>query len=103
MTPTFLTEVRVRPNSAQNNSSRDENGSPASWLNRNVFSIGIASLCSDIGHEMATSLLPAFLTTLGFNAGVLGLIEGLADGLSSFAKLLSGVYSDRLRKGSLLQ
>ena len=45
---------------------------------------------------MATTVLPAFLTLLGGNSALLGLIEGVADGLSSFAKLLSGWYSDRL-------
>ena len=39
-----------------------------------------------------------FLASLGASSAALGLIEGLADGLSSFAKLWSGVYSDRLRR-----
>src|SRR5437870_1180863 len=47
---------------------------------------------------MATTAMPALLATLGAGSAVLGLIEGLADGLSSFAKLLSGLYSDRLRR-----
>lgn len=68
------------------------------WLNATVFGIGLASLCSDVGHEMATAAMPALLATVGAGSAVLGLIEGLADGLSSFAKLLSGVYSDRLRR-----
>lgn len=67
------------------------------WLNKTIFGIGVASLCSDIGHEMATTAMPAFLATLGAGSALLGLIEGLADGLSSFAKLFSGLYSDRLR------
>jgi MFS family permease len=45
---------------------------------------------------MATTVLPAFLALLGGHSALLGLIEGAADGLSSFAKLLSGWYSDRL-------
>ena len=66
------------------------------WLNSTVLGIGLASLCSDVGHEMATTAMPAFLASLGVGSAVLGLIEGLADGLSSFAKLYSGLYSDRL-------
>ncbi|HEX4144172.1 MAG TPA: MFS transporter [Pirellulales bacterium] len=69
---------------------------PAKWLNSTVLGIGLATLCSDVGHEMATTVLPAFLTLLGGNSALLGLIEGSADGLSSFSKLLSGWYSDRL-------
>ena len=44
------------------------------------------------------SALPALLATLGAGSASLGLIEGLADGLSSFVKLYSGLYSDRLRR-----
>ena len=68
------------------------------WLNRTVLAIGLASLFSDVGHEMATSAMPALLASFGASSAVLGLIEGLADGVSSFAKLLSGLYSDRLRR-----
>lgn len=68
------------------------------WLNSTVLGIGAASLLSDVGHEMATTAMPALLASLGASSGALGLIEGLADGLSSFAKLFSGVYSDRLTK-----
>ena len=74
-----------------------ERASKFRWLSRSVLGIGLASLCSDVGHEMATTAMPALLASLGASSAILGLIEGLADGLSSFAKLLSGVYSDRLR------
>lgn len=40
--------------------------------------------------------MPALLASLGASSAMLGLIEGVADGLSSFAKLASGAYSDRL-------
>jgi MFS family permease len=66
------------------------------WLNRTVLGIGLASLFSDWSHEIATALLPAFLATMGVEAAWLGLIEGVSDGLSSFAKMASGYYTDRL-------
>ena len=31
---------------------------PKGWLNATVLGIGLASLCSDMGHEMATAALP---------------------------------------------
>ncbi|HZS41773.1 MAG TPA: MFS transporter [Polyangia bacterium] len=68
------------------------------WLNSTVVGIAVASLFSDVGHEMATAAMPILLASLGASSAALGLIEGLADGLSSFAKLLSGLYSDRLAK-----
>jgi MFS family permease len=68
------------------------------WLNRTVLGIGLASLFSDVGHEMATSAMPALLVSVGASSAALGLIEGISDGLSSFAKLFSGHYSDRLKR-----
>ena len=42
--------------------------------------------------------MPALLASIGAGSWAVGLIEGVADGLSSFAKLISGLYSDRLRR-----
>src|SRR5512136_1697551 len=66
------------------------------WLNRTVLGIGLASLFSDWSHEIATTAMPAFLATMGVAAFWVGLIEGVSDGLSSFAKMASGYYTDRL-------
>jgi MFS family permease len=60
-----------------------------------VLGIGLASLLSDWGHEAATAILPAFLAGLGAPAVALGVIEGVSDGLSSFAKLAGGWIADR--------
>jgi MFS family permease len=70
------------------------------WLTRGVLGIGLASLFSDWGHEAATSILPAFLASLGAPPIALGVIEGVSDGLSSFAKLAGGWIAERpsLRK-----
>lgn len=68
-----------------------------SWLNRTVFGVGLTSLFSDWSHETATSVLPAFLAAIGAGPAWLGAIEGVADGLSSFAKLMAGHYTDRLK------
>ncbi len=65
------------------------------WLNRGVGAIGSASLLSDLGHEVPTSLLPSLLTsTLGAPAAALGLIEGVADALAGAAKLAGGALAD---------
>ena len=71
------------------------------WLNRNVMGMGVTSLLSDWGHEMATAILPAFLAVIGVPAAALGAIEGIADAVSSFVKLGAGWYTDRIghRKG----
>jgi len=78
------------------------NGRPTrTWLNRNVIGMGLTSFLSDAGHEMATVVLPSFLAVIGAPAAALGLIEGVADAISSFVKLGAGWYSDRIghRKG----
>lgn len=68
------------------------------WLNSTVLGIGLASLLSDWSHEIATATMPAFLATMGVAAVWIGLIEGVSDGLSSFAKLASGHWTDRLAR-----
>jgi MFS family permease len=67
------------------------------WLNRTVLSIGLASMFGDISYEMATSVLPVLIALIGAGPAVLGLVEGVADLLSSGAKLGSGMMGDRLR------
>jgi MFS family permease len=68
------------------------------WLTATVFGIGMASLFSDLSHEAVTAVLPALLASMGVAAGALGTIEGIADGLSSAAKLYGGWWADRLHR-----
>jgi MFS family permease len=70
----------------------------AGWLNRTVLGVGLTSLFSDWSHETATAVLPAFLAAIGAGPVWLGAIEGVADGLSSFAKLAAGHYTDQLKR-----
>jgi len=72
------------------------------WLNRNVVGMGITSFLSDACHEMATTVLPGFLAVIGAPASALGVIEGVADAISSFVKLWGGWISDRLGHRKLL-
>ena len=66
-----------------------------SWWSPGVGGIGAASLLSDAGHEIPTSLLPGFLTSrLGAPAAALGLIEGIADGAAGAARLAGGALAD---------
>ncbi len=77
----------------------EEGTSPAPaeerWLTPGVASVGAASFFSDSGHEIATSVLPAFLTSvLGGSAAALGLIEGVSDALTGVAKVVGGPLAD---------
>jgi MFS family permease len=79
------------------------------WLTRGVGGVSLASFFSDSGHEIATSVLPAFLTSvLHASAAALGLIEGIADGVMGIATLAGGPLADdparraRLARGGYL-
>src|SRR5437016_9705918 len=63
--------------------------------NRGVVGIGLGSLLSDAGHEMATAALPGFLRSINAPAAALGAIEGVADASLSASKLAGGVLADR--------
>ena len=72
-------------------------------LPRNVFAIGLVSLLNDASSEIIYPLLPVFLaTSLGASARAIGVIEGLAESISSLLKLFAGYLSDRLAKRKLL-
>lgn len=62
----------------------------------NVFMLGVVSFFTDVSSEMIFPLLPVFLTTvLGAGKEALGIIEGIADSISSFVEIFSGYFSDR--------
>jgi len=63
---------------------------------RNLYSFGITSFFNDTATEMAYWVLPAFLVSLGAGPAQLGLIEGIAESVASFAKLFSGYLTDRV-------
>ena len=72
--------------------------SPIRGLPRNVFLLGIVSFFADVASEMVYPLIPTFLTvTLGAPVAALGVIEGIAEGVASSLKVVSGWVSDRVR------
>ena len=61
-----------------------------------VWRLGWASLFTDAATEMIYPLLPVYLSrVLGVGAVSLGIIEGVAEGVNSLLKILSGRLSDR--------
>ncbi|HEX4955927.1 MAG TPA: MFS transporter [Thermoanaerobaculia bacterium] len=68
-------------------------------LPRTVLALGLVSLLADVSSEMVYPLLPVLLTAgLGASALALGLVEGVAETTAAVVKLLSGRWSDRLRR-----
>lgn len=75
--------------------SEVDESSELRWLTPGVAGIGTASLLSDLGHEIPTSLLPSLLTsTLGAPASALGVIEGISDGGAGLARFFGGALAD---------
>ncbi len=75
---------------------------PKGWLNRTVAGAGITSALGDFCYETTTVLLPGFLAVLGVPAAALGIIEGIADAVAAFTKMVSGFIADKLGHRKLL-
>ena len=65
---------------------------------RNIYAFGFTSFFNDTASEMAYWVLPAFLASIGAGPAQLGIIEGIAESVASFAKLLSGQLADRMSR-----
>ncbi|MCX7927195.1 MAG: MFS transporter [Candidatus Omnitrophica bacterium] len=65
----------------------------------NIILLGITSLLTDISSEMVYPILPIFLVDkLKAGPAILGIIEGIAESLASLLKVLSGFWSDKIRR-----
>jgi MFS family permease len=65
------------------------------WVSPEVAGVGAASFFSDAGHEIATAVLPGFLTgVLRGSGATLGLVEGISDALLGVAKLAGGALAN---------
>ncbi len=65
---------------------------------RNVYAFGLTSFLNDTASEMAYWVLPAFIASLGAGPAQLGIIEGVAESVASFAKLFSGYLADHVAR-----
>ena len=74
-------------------------------ITRNVVALGVVSFLTDVSTEMILPVLPLFVTSvLGGTAVSVGLIEGVAESVSSLLRIVSGWLSDKIgaRKPFLL-
>lgn len=72
-----------------------ETSTRQSWWNRTIIGAGITSALGDLCYETGNVVLPGLMHALGLPAVFLGLMEGIADGLASFTKLVAGYIGDR--------
>jgi MFS family permease len=83
-------------------SESDESTHKPHWWNRTVIGAGITSALGDLCYETTTVILPGFLAVLGIPAAVLGTIEGIADMVASFTRMVAGFIADKLGHRKLL-
>jgi len=76
----------------------DPSASPDRSTPRNVYVFGLTSFLNDTATEMAYWILPAFIASIGAGPAKLGIIEGVAESVASFAKLFSGYVTDRVTR-----
>jgi len=68
-------------------------------ITRNIFILGLVSLFTDLSSQMVFPLIPLFLTTvLGVGACAVGIVEGAAETTASLLKVVSGYWSDKIKK-----
>jgi len=68
-------------------------------ITKNIFILGLVSLFTDLSSQMVFPLIPLFLTTvLGAGAYVVGIVEGAAETTASLLKVVSGYWSDKIKK-----
>jgi MFS family permease len=73
------------------------------WLTRNLKVVSAVSLMQDAASELLYPLMPILLTSvLGAPAAVVGLVEGVAEGVAAVTKVVAGRISDRFRKKPLV-
>ncbi len=86
----FLQELAIESSSGNNESMFRK-------VPFTVFILGLVSLFNDTASEMIYPIIPIFLTSvLGAPVAIVGLIEGIAEGLASFTKFIFGYWSDRV-------
>jgi len=64
----------------------------------NVILLGLVSLLNDLSSEMIFPILPMFIAALGGGGLAIGLIGGTMEALSHLLKVVSGFWSDKIKK-----
>ena len=67
-------------------------------LTRNIIIVGFVSLFTDLSSQMVFPLIPLYLISLGAGAWVVGLVEGAAETTASLLKVISGYWSDKIKR-----
>ncbi|HLD10817.1 MAG TPA: MFS transporter [Candidatus Nanoarchaeia archaeon] len=68
-------------------------------ITTNIIILGLVSLFTDLSSQMVFPLIPLYLISV-LNAGayIVGIVEGAADSTASLLKVVSGYWSDKIKK-----
>lgn len=64
----------------------------------NIVLLGLVSMFIDMSTEMVSPILPLFLVALGTTPAIIGIIEGITEGLATLLKVVAGYISDKTHK-----
>ncbi|MCH3914591.1 MAG: MFS transporter [Acidaminococcaceae bacterium] len=63
-----------------------------------VVLMGIVSMCSDMTHESASSIMGAYLSLAGASAAAIGFVSGLGELMGYSLRLVTGIFTDKTKK-----
>lgn len=79
--------------------SKQPSSSDDPVIPKEIWGLSFGNFFINLSSVMVRSVFPVYLkTVLGLGAGWIGTIEGLVEGMSFLMKMMSGVYSDYLRR-----
>jgi MFS family permease len=64
-------------------------------ITRTIWLLSLVSLFNDIASEMLLPIMPIYLKSIGFSIFIIGVLEGLAEAVSSLSKGYFGKLSDQ--------
>ena len=70
------------------------------FLTRTVWILSLVSLFTDMASEMLYPIMPVYLKSIGFSVILIGVLEGIAEGVSGLSKGCFGQLSDNTGKRS---
>jgi MFS family permease len=67
-------------------------------ITRTILLVSLVSLFTDIASEMLYPIMPVYLSSIGFSALLIGILEGIAEATAGLSKGYFGNLSDKMGK-----
>ncbi|MEG2688369.1 MAG: MFS transporter, partial [Clostridia bacterium] len=64
----------------------------------NIILLGLVSMFIDMSTEMVYPIMPMFLVALGATPSIIGVIEGITEGLATVLRAFAGYITDKFHK-----